>query len=215
MTGLAGGFAADAHRRWGDFVGRRLVALRGRRWMVLHMPSWVGRAPWWRRRLPSRFPQALARHPPCERSCKPTRRSSVSRSFAPGAATRGRGRVRGWRPRPARWADGHAGPFATPAAVQAVDFVVLAWPTADAVAPPRNDQEAVRQPGGPHQRPTSVNLAGSTRSAGGFGVARAKTPRTDVSKAHRPRMLPWLRIRMSPPLHRPSSHIDIARGLPT
>ena len=91
----------------------------------------------------------------------------------------GVGRVRGGRPRLAVGLMGM--PMWPMAAVQAVDFVVLAWPTPDAVAPPftmtkrPRDSRAVRT----NARP--LNIAGSTRPAVARRpyrrrVAFAKTP---------------------------------------
>ena len=83
--------------RWGEFVGCRLVPRHGAApagwYCVCHLG--LG-GPLGVLRLTSRFPQALARRPPCERSCKPARRSSVAQSSAPGAATHGFG-AGAWR----------------------------------------------------------------------------------------------------------------------
>ena len=211
MTGLAGGFAADGANSWvADLLFTARPPLDGIAYAIL---GWEGSS------VPA--PAAIAvstsaRKAPTLRALVQTRPSLFGVSV-----------LRAWRRNARVWGgcvDGgraqHVGlmgmpMWPTPAAVQAVDFVVLAWPTPDAVAPPCNDQEAVRQPGGPHQRPTSVNLAGSTRPADALRrrlyrrrVALAKT----VSKVHRPRTLPGLRMRMSPPLNRP--HRIPARGLP-
>ena len=103
--------------RWGEFVGCRLVSRHGAAptgwYCVCHLG--LG-GPLGVLRLTSRFPQALARRPPCERSCKPARRSSVARSFAPGPQRTGLGRVRGGRPRSVRWVDGHVHPRCAQAA---------------------------------------------------------------------------------------------------
>ena len=134
MTGLAGGFAADGATSWvADLLFTARPPLDGIAYAIL---GWEGSS------VPA--PAAIAvstsaRKAPTLRALVQTRPSLFGVSV-----------LRAWRRNARVWGgcvDGgraqHVGlmgmpMWPTPAAVQAVDFVVLAWPTPDAVgvAPP-------------------------------------------------------------------------------
>ena len=160
MTGLAGGFAGDGAISWvADSLSRHGAAAA----IACATLGWEGSS------VPAQAAIAVstsARKAPTLRALVQTRPSlfgvSVLRAWRRSARVWG-GCVDGGRAR-------HVGlmgmpMWPTPAAVQAVDFVVLAWPTPDAVAPPfvmtkrRCDSRAVRT----NARP--LNIAGSTRPA--------------------------------------------------
>ena len=151
MTGLAGGFAGDGAISWvADSLSRHGAAAVG--WYCichLGLGGLLGAGAGCHRGFHKRSQGA---HLASARANPPVARLGA-RSFAPGAAAPGAGRVRGWRLRPARWLSlGRMGmPMCHVADGGGAGGGLRSASVADSCrcrTALRNDQEAVRQPGG-------------------------------------------------------------------